>query len=122
MVFKLRSSNPCRSFSCDNSEFTQQDDRKKKEGRTLVCDRRDVSGLLNKTCLKEGEVRRKSFFEKFLSRLSHKVCLLLSSPVLLRKLTFVGFIPGQTNKIIRTKLQFALQRITLCFYPRKSEL
>ena len=88
-----------------------------------MCDRRDVSGLLNKTCLKEGEVRRKNFFFfKFLSRLSHKVCLLLSSPVLLRKLTFVGFIPGQTSKIIRTKLQFALQRITLCFSPTKSEL
>ena len=51
MVFKLRSSNPCRSFSCDNSEFTQQDDRKK---RTLVCDRRDVSGLLKQDLFKGG--------------------------------------------------------------------
>ena len=51
MVFKLRSFNPCRSFSCDNSEFTQQDDRKK---RTLVCDRRDVSGLLKQDLFKGG--------------------------------------------------------------------
>ena len=51
MVFKLRSSNPCRSFSCDNSEFTQQDDRKK---RTLVCDRRDFSGLLKQDLFKGG--------------------------------------------------------------------
>ena len=42
---------------------------------------------LSKCCLKEGEVRRESFSTKLLSRLSHKVCRLLSSLILLRKLT-----------------------------------
>ena len=41
------------------------------------------------TCLKEGEVRRKRFSNKILSHLSHKVFCLLSSPILLRKLTIV---------------------------------
>ena len=41
------------------------------------------------TCLKEGEVRRKSFSNKILSHLSNKVFCLLSSPILLRKLTIV---------------------------------
>jgi len=44
VVFKLRSSNPCRSFSCDNSEFTQQDDRKKRTSERLCVT--DVTGLL----------------------------------------------------------------------------
>ena len=47
------------------------------------------SGLLQKDLFKEGEVRRKIFETKLLSRLSHKVCGLLSSPVLLRKLTTI---------------------------------
>ena len=45
-----------------------------------------------KTCLKEGEDRRKVSLTKLLSRLSHKVCCLLSSPVLLRKPTTVQWI------------------------------
>ena len=44
VVFKLRSSNPCRSFSFDNSEFTQQDDRKKGTAERLCVT--DVTGLL----------------------------------------------------------------------------
>ena len=44
------------------------------------------SGLVPKICLKEGEVWRKVVSNKLLSRLSHKVCRLLSSPIPLRKL------------------------------------
>ena len=43
--------------------------------------------LYKKTFLKEGEVRGKVFQTELLSRLSHKDCRLLSSPVLLRKFT-----------------------------------
>ena len=71
--------------------------QKEEDGKTLVCDKRDrpvtfvFSGdlHLSKCCLKEGEVRRESFSAKLLSRLSHKVCRLLSSPVLLRKLRII---------------------------------
>ena len=35
----------------------------------------------------EGEVRRKRFSNKIIIKMSHKVCRVLSSPVLLRKLT-----------------------------------
>ena len=45
------------------------------------------SGLYNKICLKE-RFRGKVFQTKLLSRLPHKVCCLLSSPVLLRKFTY----------------------------------
>ena len=57
------------------------------------------SGLLQKTCLNVGEVRRKSFSNKF-SRLLHKVCLLLSSLVLLRKLTLseLNYATGRERK------------------------
>ena len=42
------------------------------------------SGLLRKDLSKEGKVGRKVF-----SNMSHKVCRLLSSPVLLRKFTII---------------------------------
>ena len=45
------------------------------------------SGLYNKIRLKE-RFGGKVFQTKLLSRLSHKVCCLLSSPVLLRKFTY----------------------------------
>ena len=48
---------------------------------------RDLSGLYNKICLKE-RFRGKVFQTKLLSRLPHKVCCLLSSPVLFRKFTY----------------------------------
>ena len=35
----------------------------------------------------EGEVRRKRFSNKIIIMMSHKVCRVLSSPVLLRKVT-----------------------------------
>ena len=44
------------------------------------------SGFYKKTCLKEGEVRQNVFLTKLLS---HKVCRLLSSPVLLRKFIII---------------------------------
>ena len=47
------------------------------------------SCFYKKICLKESEVWRKVISTKLLSRLSHKVCRLLSSPVLLRKFTNV---------------------------------
>ena len=48
------------------------------------------SGLLQKKSVKRKAKFDGNFLEtKFLSRLSHKVCRLLSSPVLLRKLTIV---------------------------------
>ena len=43
------------------------------------------SGLCENICLMESGV--KLFQTKLLSRLSHKVCRLLSSPILLRKFT-----------------------------------
>ena len=70
-------------------------------GKTLVRDKRDraitcvscrdphltltFSGRCKNICLKESEVWRTDIQTKLLSRLSHKVCSLLSSPVLLRK-------------------------------------
>ena len=85
------------------SEFTQQDCRKKRTAKCLcVTNMTDLllfCGDLHSslcflvfykmTCLKEGEVRRKSFSNKILSHLSNKVFCLLSSPILLRKLTIV---------------------------------
>ena len=69
----------------------------------FVCDKRDraitcmlcrdlhsalmFSGFYKKICLKESDGWRKVISNKLLSRLSHKVCRLLSSPVLLRKFT-----------------------------------
>ena len=47
------------------------------------------SGLYKEICLREREVWRKLFQTKLLSRLSHKVCRLLSSPVLLHKFTVI---------------------------------
>ena len=81
-----------------NSEFTQQD------GKAFVSDKRDraincvfcrdlhltlmFSGLLQKDLFKGRRMfGGKSFHTKLLSRLSHKDWRLLSSPVLLRKLT-----------------------------------
>ena len=52
MVFKLRSSNPCRSFSCDNSEFTQQDDSKKRTAERLCV--KDVTFLVKQDLFKGG--------------------------------------------------------------------
>ena len=43
--------------------------------------------MYKKICLKEGEIWQNVFQTKLLSRLSRKVCRLLSSPILLRKLT-----------------------------------
>lgn len=73
-------------FPPQNSEFMHQEGRKK---RTTMCEKRDRAityvffGDLHltycflvfykKTCLKDGEVPRKSFQAKFLSSLSHKV-------------------------------------------------
>ena len=100
-----------------NSEFTQQDGRKKRTAkRSCVA---NVTGLLlacyvviftyikcflvfyKKICLKEGELRRNFFSKKILSRLSHRVYRRLSSPVLLRKLTNVRGGPDvmQTNVV-----------------------
>ena len=56
-----------------------------------------VHCVYKKTCLKEGEVRWKSFLTKLLSRLSHKVCCLLSRPVLMRKLNNVSARPHRTH-------------------------
>ena len=76
--------------------------QKEENGKTFVCDKRDraitcvtcrdphltltFSGLCKNICLKESDVWRTDISKKVLSRrLSHRVCCLLSSPVLLRK-------------------------------------
>ena len=49
------------------------------------------SCFYKKICLKESDQFGEKLFQtKLLSRLSHKVCRLLSSPVLLRKFTNIG--------------------------------
>ena len=76
------------------------------DGKTLVCEKRyrvityefcsDLhsplifSGLLQKDLFKKGEVWRKVISTKLLSRLSQKVCRLLFSSVLLRKLRIIS--------------------------------
>ena len=92
--------------------------------RTLVCDKRDraftyvfcrdlhltsmFSGLLQKDLFKGRWILAKSFFQaKLLSRLSHKVCRLLSSPVLLRKFTNIrreGASPRKT--VVQSSCQY----------------
>ena len=79
----------------------------------FVCDKRDraitcilcrdlhlalmFSCFYKKICLKESENWRKFFQTKLLSRLSHKVCRLLSSPVLLRKFTNDSQLQSESN-------------------------
>ena len=94
------------------SAFTQQFGRKKTTVKTFVSDKREraitcvfcrdlhltltISGLFKRICLKEGKFGGKCFQTKLLSRLSHKVCRLLFSSVLLPKFTidifFVSYI------------------------------
>ena len=72
------------------SEFTQQDGRRKRKQITDFHLRLIFSFFFffyKKICLKESEVWRKVIQTKLLSRLSHKVCRLLPSPVQLR--TFI---------------------------------
>ena len=47
-----------------------------------------ISGLLKNGVFKGRGKLAESFFKQFLSLLTHKVCRLLSSPVLLRKFSF----------------------------------
>ena len=72
----------------------KQDEVCNKRDRTITCVLcRDLhltlkfSGLYKKICLKES-FGGKIFQTKLLSRLSHKVCCLLSFPVLLREFTY----------------------------------
>ena len=76
----------------------------------FVCDKRDraitcmlcrdlhsalmFSGFYKKICLKESDGCEKLFQTNLLSWLSHKVCRLLSSPVLLRKFTNIPAAPS----------------------------
>ena len=89
----------------------------------FVCDKRDraitcvfcrglhlnftFSGLLQKDQFKGKRSLEKSYFKtKLLSRLSHKVCRLLTSPVLLRKFTLK--IRGRRRQVKRRfKSEFA---------------
>ena len=75
------------------SEFTQQDGRKKRTQNTdfQLTFIFSVFFFYKKICLKESEVWRKVIHTKLLSRLSHKVCRLLPSPVLLRTLQTFRF-------------------------------
>ena len=93
------------SREVDNSEFTQQDGRKKRTAKRLSVT--NVTGLLlacfvanslkidvSYSSTKRSVQRNVKFGgskakAKLLSRLSHKVCRRLSSPVLLRKFTIV---------------------------------
>ena len=56
----------------------------------------------------EGEVRRKSFSNKIIIMMSHKVCRVLSSPVLLRKVTkdTVDDDDDDDGKTLRAELPF----------------
>ena len=82
------------SESVANSEFTQLDGRKGSTAKRL-CDKRDraCSVVIFTKCqcflvfYKKICLSKMRFVAKFLSRLSHKVCLLLSSPILLHKFT-----------------------------------
>ena len=71
------------------SEFTQQDCRKKRTAKRL-CDKRDRA-IAWECCrgLPLSLMFSGLFFKTKLSRLSHKVCHLLSFPVLLRKFTII---------------------------------
>ena len=53
----------------------------------------------------EGEVRRKRFSNKIIIMMSHKVCRVLSSPVLLRKLT-KDTVDDDDGKTLRAELPF----------------
>ena len=78
--------NEIRRLQTDISEFTQQDCRKKRTAKRL-CDKPDRA-IAWECCrgLPLSLMFSGLFFQtKLLSRLSHKVCRLLSSPVLLRK-------------------------------------
>ena len=69
-----------------NSEFTQQDGRKKRTAKQLCVT--NVTRLLPVGfVVRKVKFGEKLFQIKLLSRLSHKVCRILSSPVLLRKFT-----------------------------------
>ena len=81
--------NEIRRLQTDISEFTQRDGRKK--SKTLVRDKRDRA-IIWECCrgLPLSLMFSGLFFQtKLLSRLSHKVCRLLSFPVLLRKFTII---------------------------------
>ena len=92
-------------FVKTSSEFTQQDGRKKRTAKRLIVT--NVTGLLlacfvanslkidvSYSSTKRSVQRNVKFGgskakAKLLSRLSHKVCRRLSSPVLLRKFTIL---------------------------------
>ena len=94
--------------------WSQQDDRKKRTAKRL-CDKRDRAitwevcrgvqlilmfcGRLGKYQFKGRCSLAKRFFK--LSRLSHKVCRLLSSPVLLRKFTNIWKRDSQNIKKLK---------------------
>ena len=74
--------------------------QKKEDGKTLVCDKRDRSityvfccnvfwSFAKRPVYRKGKFGGKVFRTRLLSRLLHKVCRLLSSPALLRKLTII---------------------------------
>ena len=65
-------------------------------------------GLLQKICSKEFVVWRKVFSNKLLSRLSHKGCRLLSSPVLLRNFTIVRKLEQEQKEL---KMELAQKRL-----------
>ena len=69
--------------------------------------------LYKKICLKESEVWRKVVSNKIIVTLVHKVCRLLSSPVLLRKCTKLADLATERERHLttgkrpeRTKLDF----------------
>ena len=84
--------------------------------RTLL-NNKCVLVVYKNVCLKKGEVWQNFFLTQLQSRLSHKVCRLLFSAVLLWKFTIIGFPLQRVSQVWHTKLNpWHVEERSFCCY------